>query len=390
MSLFLILFLSIYGGMHCYVFIRLNHSFRFSRRARIWVFSWLTFTTLAPILVRLCEEYGYDLTAKSIAWPGFIWMGFIFILTMILLLFDAITLLSKISTRVSHHKNAWILRQDVTAEIAMLLALVISFYGFFEAQNIRTVKVTIQTDKLATASKGIRVVQLSDIHLGLIIRENRLKEMIRVVNEAKPDILVSTGDLVDGRLSLQEEIKCYEQLTAMLRSVQAPLGKFAVLGNHEIYAGLDQSINVTEAAGFTLLRSRYIALTNGLVVSGIDDPAVKQIKTEQVTTGEPELLKSLPQNQFRLHLKHRPVVTDDCNGLFDLQLSGHTHHGQIFPFYLLTKIRFSIPSGTTDLKNGSKIHVSNGTGTWGPPIRFLAPPEVTVIDIVPLTKTLRP
>jgi predicted MPP superfamily phosphohydrolase len=313
-------------------------------------------------------------------------MGFIFILTTILLLLDIVRLFIPRLTGSRPHSIPKILRADVTAEIALLLAVIISVYGFFEARNIRTVNVTVQTDKLPVSSKAIRIAQLSDVHLGLIIREGRLAEMIKAVNEAKPDILVSTGDLVDGRLSLQEGIKNYEKMTAMLSAIQAPQGKFAVTGNHEFYAGLDHSIAVTQAAGFTLLRNSSISLPNGLVISGIDDAAIKQIKSIQTVPNEPELLKSLPIDRFRLHLKHRPVVSGDCDGLFDLQLSGHTHRGQIFPFYLLTKIRFSIPSGTTRFKSGSLVHVSNGTGTWGPPIRFLAPPEVTIIDIVPMVK----
>jgi predicted MPP superfamily phosphohydrolase len=386
MMLFLISFLSIYVAIHGYVYIRLNHSFKFSRRSTVLFSGWMSFTTSAPMLVRLCEENSYDLLAKTIAWPGYTWMGFIFILTSILLLLDIIRLPAQLLPRSGPHPIHKILRPDVTAELALLLAVAISTYGFFEARNIHTISVTVATDKLPASSIGIRIVQLSDIHLGLIIREERLKEMIRAVNEAKPDILVSTGDLVDGRLSLQEGIKGYEKMTAMLASVQAPQGKFAVLGNHEFYAGIDQSIDVTHTAGFTLLRNSFIALPNGLIISGVDDPAVKQIKADLVKPSEPVLLKSLPANQFRLHLKHRPIVTTECDGMFDLQLSGHTHHGQIFPFYLLTKIRFSIPNGTTSLKSGSQVHVSNGTGTWGPPIRFLAPPEVTVIDIVPIAK----
>jgi uncharacterized protein len=384
MTMFLLAFIAIYGGMHCYVYIRLNHSFRFSRNSRLCFQGWMVFTTVAPIIVRLLEEYGYDTAAKALAWPGFIWMGFIYILVTLLLLIDTASFSAKKLFKVSRYNQSVLLRPDITAEMALLLAVVFSIYGLWEASNIRPINVTIQSGKLPHGVQRIRVVQISDIHLGLLIRENRLKKIIDVVNDAKPDLLVSTGDLVDGRLSRQEDISHYLQLSKMLSEVATPLGKYAVLGNHEVYAGLGQSINITEAAGFTILRGSSMTLPSGLVISGVDDPAVKQSSASTDSRAETELLKSLPADIFRLHLKHRPLVSDADQGLFDLQLSGHTHRGQIFPFYLLTKIRFPIPSGTTVLHGGSTIHVSNGTGTWGPPIRFLAPPEVTVIDIIPL------
>jgi len=383
MTLFLITFLLLYGGMHCYVYFRFKQSFRFSRCTSIVVSSWLFFTTIAPILVRICEVNGFDLTAKVIAWPGFIWMGFIFILVTILLSLDISTLVVQYLASRKNESKQYLLLNNITVEIALILAMAITVYGFLEARDIRANKITVVTDKIPANSKGIRVAQISDVHLGLIIREDRLKKMLRVVNDAKPDILVSTGDLIDGRLSLQDSIKSYEKMTAMIATVPTPLGKYAVTGNHEYYAGLKQSLEITEAAGFKILHNDYFTLSNGITISGIDDPAWMRMSLPAPAIDETALLKALPTGQFRLHLKHRPVVPSDLEGLFDLQLSGHTHRGQIFPFYLLTKLQFTIPSGTTSLNKGSRIHVSNGTGTWGPPIRFMAPPEVTIIDIIP-------
>ncbi len=387
MTLFLITFLLLYGGMHCYVYIRFKQSFRFSRRSSIIISSWLCFTTIAPVLVRIFEVNDFDLIAKAIAWPGFTWMGFLFILVTILLTLDIFSIILRQFNRRKSSTTPYLFRPHITVEIAFLLAIGITIYGYMEASNIQTNKITIKTDKLSPTSPGIRITQISDVHLGLIIREERLNKMLQVVKETKPDILVSTGDLIDGRLSRQDSIKNYQKMTAMIAAVPAPLGKYAVTGNHEYYAGLQQSLDITEASGFKLLRNSFITLPNGMTISGIDDAAWQRMSLPAPAMNEEALLKSLPTGQFHLHLKHRPVVPSEVEGLFDLQLSGHTHRGQIFPFYLLTKFQFPIPSGTTNLKSSSKIHVSNGTGTWGPPIRFMAPPEVTVIDIIPAKTT---
>jgi predicted MPP superfamily phosphohydrolase len=206
--------------------------------------------------------------------------------------------------------------------------------------------------------------------------------VLQAVRAAHPDILVSTGDLVDGRLSRDRALPHLDRMAAMIAAVPVTIGKFAVTGNHEHYAGLEQALEFTGKAGFSVLRNQSVTLSEGITISGIDDPARHRPSTAFVTMPESELLKSVPANHFRLLLKHRPEVPETSDGKFDLQLSGHVHQGQIFPFNLLVRLKFPIPCGTTVTKHHSTIHVSRGSGTWGPPMRFLAPPEVTVIDII--------
>ncbi len=375
MSLFLITFLSLYGGMHLYALHHVRRAFAPGRGPLLFLGGLALLGTLAPVLVRVCETRGREEAALLLAWSGYCWMGFIFILVSVLLVLDLLRpLLSRALPRLG-------LRPRIL--LALLAALATSCHGFFEARDIRIEHLVISSPKLSPTVGRIRIVQLSDVHLGLIVREERLNRILRVVTDARPDILVSTGDLVDGRLSRREEQAGYRGVEAQLRQVPAPWGKFAVTGNHEYYAGLEHSLEVTQASGFRLLRNRAVLLANGLVISGCDDAAWKRMSLPPPEPDEGALLRSLPRERFRLHLKHRPRVDPRHEGLFDLQLSGHTHRGQIFPFSLLTRLSFPIISGTTRLSRGSQIHVSRGSGTWGPPIRFLAPPEVTVIDIVP-------
>jgi predicted MPP superfamily phosphohydrolase len=225
-------------------------------------------------------------------------------------------------------------------------------------------------------------VQISDLHVGLLFRESRLESVLQAVRAADPDILVSTGDLVDGRLSREDVISQLDRMAAMIAAVPAKGGKYAVTGNHEYYAGLDQALEFTRKAGFTVLRDQSAALPAGITISGVDDPAGRRGEVPSAATPEKEILRSLSPQQFQLLLKHRPLVADTGHSHFDLQLSGHVHKGQIFPFNLLVGLKFPIPCGTTTTGNGAAIHVSRGSGTWGPPMRLFAPPEVTVIDII--------
>jgi predicted MPP superfamily phosphohydrolase len=198
--------------------------------------------------------------------------------------------------------------------------------------------------------------------------------MLEVVKAAKPDIFIVTGDLVDA------QINHLTGLADLLREVNPPYGKYAITGNHEYYAGLGKALDFTRNAGFTVLRNEAMK-AGPIMIAGVDDRTGVQLKQGKPVS-ELALLGGLPRDTFRLFLKHQPRIDPATIGLFDLQLSGHTHRGQIFPFTYLTRLTFPLNAGRYDLGSGSVLYVSRGTGTWGPPIRFLAPPEVTVIELI--------
>jgi hypothetical protein len=135
-----------------------------------------------------------------------------------------------------------------------------------------------------------------------------------------------------------------------------------------------------EKAGFTVLRGRGLTVGGTVNIAGVDDITSRSFKYMEVN--ERVLLSGLPRELFTLLLKHRPLVDPKAVDLFDLQLSGHTHKGQIFPFRYVTKLFFPMYNGYFKLSNISRLYASRGSGTWGPPIRFLTPPEVTAIELV--------
>ena len=382
MYLFLITFLLLYGGMHLYAFYKLRELFR-PRPGRSWpLILWMMVMTVLPLLVRASEQLDMEQTALYIAWPGYIWMGFLFIFSSLLFCTDLIRALYRALKYPFSSLVPTVVSQKNGYRCAFALSLAASVYAVTEAGEIRSEHVTVTTAKLRPSISRVRVVQVSDMHIGLLSQERRQKRVLDIIAEARPDILVSTGDLVDGKLNRIYGISEHKGLAALLASVPAPAGKFAVLGNHEVYAGIPQSVAFSSAAGFTVLRNRSITLENGLTITGVDDPAVNQ-RTRVEPFNEIALLAAAPPDSFQLLLKHRPEVPRESDGRFDLQLSGHVHNGQIFPFNFLVRLKYPIPCGTSKTKQGSRIHVSRGTGTWGPPMRLFAPPEVTIIDIVP-------
>ena len=368
---FLLCYLAIYGGAHAYLLSRTLRGFRLGPPYPVIFLVVALFMVLAPILVRLLERWGKDRCARLVAYLGYLWMGFFFLFLSASLSLDLL--------RGALWASGWLLQRDlVPAEgrllsLSLSLALAGSLYGLCEARSIRVEQLTLHTPKLPQGAGRLRIVQISDVHLGLMVGRAGLKRILDRVALLGPDLLLSTGDLVDGQMD------GLAGRDRELGRVRLPLGKFAVLGNHELFAGLAPSIAFTERGGFRLLRGAAVAVGDYLTLAGVDDPALSGGELD-----EQALLGSLPRERFTILLKHRPKVEPQSRGLFDLQLSGHVHKGQIFPFNLVTHFAYPVKMGLSAAGSGSLLYVSRGSGTWGPPIRVLAPPEVTVIDLLPL------
>ncbi|MDG4477048.1 metallophosphoesterase [Thiovibrio frasassiensis] len=373
---FLLVYLSIYPLVHYYAFRKIKKAFPLGRIATLCISLFMATMIAAPIMVRLAERAGIETGARFWAYASFSWMGLLFLFISLAAALDLITLAIQAGEKMLKRKlcQTPISPRQVLALQAILVFALYS-YGLFEAGDIRLEHLEIVSPKISASTGRIRIAQISDVHLGLIIREARLKRIIARMEEARPDILVATGDLVDGQLNhLTTE-------TSLLGAVKPRLGKFAITGNHEFYAGLQDALAFTKAAGFTMLRHQGMVIGTINFV-GVDDPAVKSIGKEHAAS-EHELLAAMPKENFTVLLKHRPDIAPESLGLFDLQLSGHTHKGQIFPFNLLTWFFYPQRGGRVTQLNSGLLYLSRGTGTWGPPIRFLAPPEVTIIDLVP-------
>jgi uncharacterized protein len=375
MILFVLSVFAVYGGVHVYAFLRARSALSLGPAAGAALALFMLFMVLALFLVRTLEQHDYESSARALAYLSSFWMAALFLYFCGSLVFDLVSFIIRTA--------GWITRSGVSAYlvpartsffVSLGLSLCVCVYGYFEALDIRTERVRIETSKLPAGIGRLTIAQVSDVHLGLIIRGRRLAQMLDIVRAARPDIFISTGDLVDA------QINHLEGLAEQLRGIKTTYGNYAITGNHEYYAGLVKALAFTREAGFTVLRNE--ALEAGpITLAGVDDRTAVQMKLES-TASEKELLAKLPRDRFTLFLKHQPRVDASTIGLFDLQLSGHTHKGQIFPFTLLTLITFPLNAGDYDLGKGSRLHVSRGTGTWGPPIRFLAPPEVTVIELV--------
>jgi uncharacterized protein len=373
---FITVFLSLYGLLHGYAFLKVQRAFQPTRGTAAVLVCFLLVMIFSPLIARLTEKLAMDAPSRALAMAAFVWMGFLFMFVSAALLLDLLRLICIMGAHLFRTElPTWIASARVVFFAALTAALLGSMVGYLEAMTVRTVHVTIRTPKIPKAIKRLRIVQVSDIHLGWIVGEERLRKILSKVQEAAPDVLVSTGDLVDGQMNNASG------LAEMFQGIHAPFGKFAVMGNHEFYAGLDRSLRFTEASGFEILRGAAKDVGGVITIAGVDDEAGRR---DGLLAGEDEaaLLSHIPADRFVLLLKHRPDTRPTGDRVFDLQLSGHTHGGQIFPFGLIVKMIYPEAQGLARLGPGAYLYVSRGAGTWGPPIRFLAPPEITVIDLV--------
>jgi predicted MPP superfamily phosphohydrolase len=374
--LFVLVFFVIYGSIHLYALLKARAALAFGPGAAICLIVFMLAMILAPVIVHYAERLGLELFARIMAHIGFIWGAILFLFFSASVVIDLYRLSVSLAGLIAQRDlSALSLSARHAFVVPLFLSLCISLYGYFEARDIRTERILVKTSKLPAEISRLKIVQISDVHLGLMVREGRLNRILDKVKAEQPDILVSTGDLLDGQVCR------LNGLEDLFKSIRPKYGKFAITGNHEFYAGIENARCFIENAGFTLLRGEGITPSGIINVAGVDDPAGK-ISGLAKDISEKELLAGLPREKFTLLLKHRPFADKTATGLFDLQLSGHIHKGQIFPFTLVTALLYPITSGRLDLPNGSLMYVSRGSGTWGPPIRFLAPPEVTVIELV--------
>jgi predicted MPP superfamily phosphohydrolase len=376
MILFLLVFFCLYGSLHLYIFLKVDAALTLGPIALFLVLAFQAVMVVTPVLVHVIERRGLGMTARLLSQIGYMWMGLAFLFFSFSLLVDLYGFcLRAVELLLVTDLSPVRLSPQLAFFIPGLLALLIAFYGYREASHIRTETMTIASGKIPENTSPITVVLISDIHLGLVVGKARLKRIVKGIENAKPDLLVSAGDLVDG------QTENLIGLADALCRITPGHGKLAVTGNHEFYAGLKGSLDFTKRAGFRMLRGEALIVAGVIGIAGVDDPTGGYFGLDQGSS-ERSLLSPLPRELFTLLLKHRPVVNETSLGLFDLQLSGHTHKGQIFPFALITRLFFSTPAGFKRLPHGSAMYVTRGAGTWGPPIRFLAPPEITVIRLV--------
>ncbi|GHU28508.1 phosphohydrolase [Bacilli bacterium] len=253
-------------------------------------------------------------------------------------------------------------------------------YGYINRFIIRPTYYDIATEK----NINMKVAFVSDIHMGAIGTSARLlKKIVNVINENKPDLVLFGGDIVESKLDYFNSSEYAE----ILRGIKSRLGTKVILGNHEHYTGsLVKIMNfLTEKCGMHLLLDEFLEIDSSMILIGRKDGGHNRTR---IRKGLADITKGINiSNKFLLVLDHNPKYFDEvvASGV-DLQLSGHTHNGQLFPFNLFIKFFYEKPYGKL-VKQNSTLLVSSGAGTWGPPVKVFSKPEVVVVNINHIKKS---
>jgi len=372
MTWFVLLFLTTYSLMHLYVFLRLIKP-NLSRGKSFFILLIFSLMVMSPILGRILDKRGDTELAYIITLTALLWMGFVVyvvVLTLLLDIYKGLVFLSKKFLGINPLPTP---SGRLSLVLITLLGFTLSAYSYYETLRLEVIRIEIESPKI---NRRIKILHVSDLHLGPVMGRDKIELIREVWEKEKPDIIVSTGDLVDGNM------KGKEHLADMLKRLNAPMGKFAVLGNHEYYRDVYQAIDFTRRAGFELLRGEKRELGE-IVIVGVDDDDCKFFNLCQGSTDEEEILKALPRDKFVILLKHKPKINPNSVGKFDLMLSGHTHGGVYEPVgrFILRRL-FIIDRGFVKLGD-SYVFVSKGVGTGGPPMRLLSPPDVAIVELSP-------
>ena len=385
--------LSILGLFYAYLGWRLVHPLNvkptIKRAAALWlILSWLS--SLLPIMLNgLRGEFLWVTWVSSLVYLN---LGFFSLILPLLLLFDlahglvflGILVKNKIKILVfkdqqpSKNPRGILLRGNRFSLGLMLLAAPIFLIGSYNALSPPQIKpVEITYPALHPDLQGLTILQLSDLHLGDFLGQEFTQDLVARSRELKPDLVVLLGDLGEGRAAyLREEL-------APLSKMEATWGKFFVTGNHEYFGGKKDWVQAVRGLGYQVLENRHhILLVGGakLLVAGVSDPMAEEMDPQNA----PDLDKALegqPDADFRLLLAHQPMnFSSAVKAGFDLQLSGHTHGGQYYPWLFFAVWVNGYLKGLHQ-EGDARLYVGQGTGFWGPPIRLGSKSEITLITL---------
>jgi uncharacterized protein len=383
MIYFLLIFTGILYAAQFYIGKRLISSSdipdKFKRAA--WIILLLTplFTPISFIL-RFSGSQG--IFVDILGWIAFLNMGF-FSLVIAAVFFRDITLLiiklvSKAwKPKVFDHSRRAFLGNGVNYSIIGASAL-LTGYGFYEARRQPDLKMeTIFLPKLPPEFEGYQIAQFSDLHVGPTIKRSFTESVVRQINALEPDMIVFTGDLVDGTVNgLKNDV-------APLSELSARNGVFFVTGNHEYYSGALSWIDEANRLGMHVLLDEHTIINKGndhILLAGVTDYTAASMIPEHVSDPHKAILGA-PDTAVKILLAHQPKnIYQAADAGFDLQLSGHTHGGQYLPWRYMVTLSQPYVVGLNKHEN-TWIYVNKGTGYWGPPLRLGVPSEVTVLTL---------
>ena len=360
MLTYLLLIITLYLAGNTYIFIRATQALKVKP---------LGVKILLTVLFWGCAlSFFVTMSARNLAMPAFIshsmyiigtsWLIFTLYMALFLLLFDILRLF-KVVCKYRFY-------------LSFVFTLGLLGYGVYNYYHPETNVVSILTNKQnEDTSHAVKIVAISDVHLGNGTGKASLKKYVEMINAQHPDLILISGDLIDNSV-----VPLYtENMAEELAELKAPMGIYMVLGNHEYISGIDESIRYIKSTQIQLLRDSVVTLPNGIQLIGRDDRSNARRLPLQ------KLMARIDKSKPVILLDHQPsqLAESQAAGI-DLQFSGHTHHGQVWPMNWVTDHLYEQSHGYRQWEN-SHIYVSSGLSLWGPPFRIGTESEMVVLQL---------
>lgn len=344
------------------------------RNTFVWLF-WAI--VICFPLGRLVERLWISPVTDFIIWVGSLWLAAMLYLFISVLLIDLLRLSNLINPWMSHLFGANIAGVRLwTLAVVSAITLITVIAGHINAVSTRISHYNLTIEKDGGSLNKIRIVAASDIHMGTIIAKHRVSKLVNLINKQHPDIVLFAGDIVDEDLA--PVIR--RNLGQKLVQIRSKYGVFAITGNHEYIGGAEPAVKYMKEHGVTVLRDSLLLIDNSFYIVGRDDKDSRRYSSHQ-REKVADLLKGIDNTKPVILLDHQPFHLEEAQAAgVDIQLSGHTHHGQLWPLSYITKAIFELSSGYLK-KGNTHFIVSNGYGSWGPPVRIGNRPEILVIDV---------
>ena len=326
---------------------------------------------------RLLEKITISLVSDVFIWIGSFWLAMMLYLFLAVVILDFLRMINLFFPFFPQFiTNNYEKAKQIAGIVVVGSVFITTAIGHLNALNFHIVKLNLSIHKKVGSLKILNVVVTSDIHLGAIIGNSHLEKIVEVINGLNPDIVLLPGDIMDEDLA--PVIK--QNLGEKLKNIKSKYGVYAITGNHEYIGGVEKACKYLIEHNINLLRDNAVKIGNSFCIIGREDRSMGTFTGKKRKSLE-ELMSDVDKELPIFLMDHQPfeLYEAENNGV-DLQLSGHTHHGQLWPLNFITNMVYEISRGYKQ-ERGSHFYVSCGVGTWGPPVRLGNRPEIVNIRI---------